>query len=203
MQKLIDHKWSKHLFWQIKGIGLTHYVETYKGCLNDQDISSEESEALDSQPMLKHTKVVWAIRIFLLRNKRHWTHSLCWNIQRLIKWSVQLFWEIRDTGLTSYIRICKECLSYLFWEIRGTGLTFYVGACKVWLSDQNISSKKSEAVDSHSMLKNEKMVGQSGIRTFLLSNQRHWRLDSPVMFKHHAKIMWVISISFWGNRSTK
>ena len=68
--------------------GLTSYVETCKGCLSNQDIPSEKSGALDSQPMLEHAKVVWAIRTSLLRNQRHWTHSLCWNMQRLFEyWS--------------------------------------------------------------------------------------------------------------------
>jgi len=147
MQRLVE--WSEHIFWEIRGTRLTAYIGTYKGWLNDQNTSSEKSEALDSQPMLKHAKVGWMIRTSLLRNQRHWTHILCWNMQRLVEWS-----------------------EHLFLEIRGTGLTAYVEACKGWLSDQNISFEKSEALDSHTMLEHAK-VGWV-IRTSFLRNQRHW-----------------------------
>jgi len=224
MQRLVE--WSEHLFWEIRGSWLTAYVGTCKGWLSDQNISSEKSEAVDSHPMLEHAKVGWVIRTSLLRNQRHWTHILCWNMQRLVEWSEHLFWEIRGTGLTFYVGICKGWLSdqnisseksealdshtileyakvgwvirtsllrnqrhwthslcwnmqrlvewseHLFWEIRGTGLTAYVGTCKGWLSDQNISSEKSEALDSQSMLEHPR-VGWV-IRTSLLRNQRHW-----------------------------
>ena len=120
-----------HLFWEIRGTGLTFYVGTCKGWLSDQDISSEKSEALDSHTILEHAKINWVIKTSLLRNQRYWTHILCWNMQRVVEWS-----------------------EHLFWEIRGTGLTFYVGT---WLSDQNISSEKSEALDSHTMLEHAKV----------------------------------------------
>ena len=84
MQRLVE--WSEHLFWEIRGTGLTPYVGTYKGWLSDQNISSEKSEALDSHPMLEHAKIDWVIRISLLKNQRHWTYILCWNIQMLYKW---------------------------------------------------------------------------------------------------------------------
>jgi len=228
IQRLVE--WSGHLFWKIRGTGLTAYIGTCKDWLNDQDISSEKSEALDSQPMLEHTKIGWVIRTsllrnqirgtgltvyvgtckgwlrYLLRNQRHWTHILCWNMQKSIEWSEHLFWEIRGTGLTAYVGTCKGWLNdqnifseksktldsqsmlehakvgwvirtsllrnqrhwthslhwnmqrlvewsgHLFWEIRGTGLTAYIGTCKDWLSDQDISSEKSEALDSQTML---------------------------------------------------
>ena len=141
-------KW-KYLFWEIRGTGLTSYVGTCKGCLSFQDIFFEKSEALDSHTMWEHAKVVWAIRISLLRNQRHWTHILCWNMQRLFEQS-----------------------EHLFWEIRGTGLIFYVGTCKGCLSNQNIFFEKSEALDSHSILEHVNVVW--AIRTSLLRNQRHW-----------------------------
>jgi len=147
IQRLVE--WSEHFFWEIRGTGLTYYIGTCKGWLSDQNISSEKSEILDSHTMLEHAKVGWVIRTSLLRNQRHWTHMLCWNMQRLVEWS-----------------------GHLFWEIRGTGLTAYVGTCKGWLSDQNISSDKSEALDSHSILEHAK-VGWV-IRTSSLRNQRHW-----------------------------
>jgi len=39
-------------------MGFTCYFGTCKGCLSNQDISSEISETLDSQPMLEHAKVI-------------------------------------------------------------------------------------------------------------------------------------------------
>jgi len=224
MQRLVE--WLGHSFWEIRGTRLTAYVGICKGWLNDQDISSEKSEALDSHAMLEHAKVGWVIRTSLLRNQRHWTHILCWNMQRLVEWSEHLFWEIRGTGLTAYVGTCKGWLSdqnisseksealdsqamlehkkvgwvirtsllrnqrhwthilywnmqrlvewseHLFWEIKDTGLTYYVGTCKGWLSDQDISSEKSEALDSHTILEYAK-VGWV-IRTSLLRNQRYW-----------------------------
>ena len=147
MQELF--KWSEHPSWEIKDTGLTHYIGTCKGCLSDQDIPPEKSEALDSPTMLKHAKVVWVIRTSPMRNQRHWTHLLWWNMQRLFKWSKHFFWEIRGTGLTPYIGTCKGCLS-----------------------DQDIPPGKSEALDSLTMLEHAKVVWV--IRTFLLRNQRHW-----------------------------
>jgi len=77
MQSLFEQ--SKHLFREIKGTRLTCYVGD---CFSNQKISSEKSETLNSQPILEHAKVVWAIRTFLLRYE-----------------------------LTSYVRMCKVCLS--------------------------------------------------------------------------------------------
>ena len=37
---------------------LTAYIGTCKGCLSDQDIPPEKSEALDSPTMLEHAKVI-------------------------------------------------------------------------------------------------------------------------------------------------
>ena len=146
MQRLFE--WSEHPSWEIRGNGLTNYSGTCKGCLSDQNIPPEKSEPLDSPTMVEYAKVVWVIRTFLLRNQRHWTHPLCWNIQRLSEWSGHLFWEIRGTRPTFYVRICKDCLS-----------------------DQDISLKKSEEQDSPTMMKHAKVVWV--IRTSLLRNQRH------------------------------
>jgi hypothetical protein len=146
MQRLFE--WSGHPNWEIRGTGLTAYIGTCKSCLSDQDIPTEKSEALDSQPMLKHAKVVWVIRTSQLRNQRHWTYSLCWNMQKLFEWSKHLNWEIRGTRLTSYVGTCKDCLS-----------------------DQDIPTEKSEALDSHTMLEYAKIVWV--IRTSQLRNQRH------------------------------
>ena len=147
MQRLFE--WSEDLSWEIRGTGLTAYVGTCKDCLSDQDISFEKSEALNSHTMLEHAKVVWVIRTSLLRNQRHWTHMLCWNMQRLFEWS-----------------------GHPSWEIRGTGLTNYVGTCKGCLSNQDIPPEKSEELDSHPMLEHAKVVWV--IRTSLLRTQRHW-----------------------------
>jgi len=184
--------WSGHLSWQIRGSRLTIYVKICKGCLSNQDISSEKSRILDSQPILEHAKVVWVIRTSLLKNQRHWTHNLCWNMQRLF-------------------------LSISSWEIRGTGLTCYVGTCKSCLSNQNIPPEKSEALDSPPMLEHAKFVWV--IRTSLLKNQRHWThilckhclrdqnippdkseaLDSHTMLEY-AKVVWVIRTSLLRNQ---
>jgi hypothetical protein len=128
-------EWSGHPNWEIRGTGLTCYIEICKGCLSDHDIPTDKSEAMDLHAMLEYAKVVWVIITSQLRNQRHWTHNLCWNMQRLFEWSGHLFWEIRGTGLTSYIGTCKGCLS-----------------------DQDISPKKSKALDSHTMLEHAKVV---------------------------------------------
>ncbi len=184
MQRLFD--WSEHSFWEIRGTGLTCYVGTCKDYLTDQNIPFEKSEALDSHAMLEHAKIIWLIRTFLLRNQRHWTHNLCWNMQRLFDWSEHSFWEIRDTGLTAYVGTCKDYLTdqnipfeksealdshamlrhadwseHFFWKIRGTGLTCYVGTCKDYLIDQNIPFEKSEPLDSQSMLEHVRLFDWS------------------------------------------
>jgi hypothetical protein len=218
--------WSEHLFWGIRGTELTTYIGTCQGHLTDKNISSEKSEALDSQSMLEHAKVIWLIRTSLLRNQRHLTHMLCWNMPRSFDWSEHLFWEIRGTRLTSYIGTCQSHLTdqnisseksealdshamlehakvirlirtsllrnqehwthmlcwnmprsfdwseNLFWEIRGTRLTSYIGTCQNHLTDQNVSSEKSEALDSHAMLEHAKVIWL--IRKSLLRNQRDW-----------------------------
>ncbi len=172
MQRIFD--WSEHSLGEIRSTGLTCYVKTYKGYLIDQNISLEKSEALDSQAMLEHARLFdWSehsfweirgteltsyvgtckddslIRTFLLKNQRHWTHKLCWKMQRLFHWS-----------------------EHSFWEIRATGLTAYVGTCKNYFTDQNIPFEKSEPLNSHPMLEHAKIIWL--IRTFLLRNQRHW-----------------------------
>ena len=188
----------KYLFWEIRDTGLTRYVCPCKGDLTDQNIPSEKLEALDSPSMLVHAKVIWLIRTSFLRNQRHWTHLLCWSMQRRFDWSEHPFWEIIGTGLTPYVGPCKGDLTdqnipsekshwthrlcwsmqrwfdwseHPFWEIRGTGLTPYVGPCKGDLTDQNISSEKSEALDSRPMLVHSKVIWL--IRTSLLKIQRH------------------------------
>jgi len=127
MQKSFD--WSEHFFWEIRSTALTAYVGTCKGHLTDQNILPEKSEALHSQSMLEHAKIIWLIRTSFLRIQRHCTHILCWNMQRSFDWS-----------------------EHPFWEIRGTALTYYVGTCKGHLTDQNIFPEKSEALHSHSTI---------------------------------------------------
>ena len=191
MQKIFEQ--SEHLMWEIRSTRLTGYVRTYKSCLSNQNILSKNSEALDLHPILEHAKIIWAIRHF--------------------------FWEIR-TRLTNYVRTCKDCLSnqnilsknsaaldlhpilehakiiwairHLFWEIRNTRLTCYVRTCKECLSDQNISSKKSEALDLHPMLEHTKVIW--AIRTFLLRNYKY----SPAILEH-AKV-WALRTSFLRNQ---
>jgi hypothetical protein len=53
MKKLFDYSEYK-----IGGTRLTAYVGTSKGHLTDQNIFSKKSEALDSQAMLEHPKVI-------------------------------------------------------------------------------------------------------------------------------------------------
>jgi len=50
--------WSDQNIFPIRGIALTIYVGTRKGHLTDQNILIEQSEALHSQPMLEHAKVI-------------------------------------------------------------------------------------------------------------------------------------------------
>jgi len=123
MQKLFEQ--SGHPFREIKGMRFTFYVRTCKDCFKYQKISSEKLEALDSQPILEHAKIFWAIRTFLVR---HWAHKLCWNMQRLFEQSGYFFWGIRGTEHTPYVRTCKGCFEqseHLLWEVRGIGLTCY------------------------------------------------------------------------------
>jgi len=146
MQRSFD--WSEHPSWAIRGIALTSYIGTCKGHLTDQNIFSEQSEALHSLPMLEHAKVIWLIRTFFLRNQRHCTHLLFWNMQRSFDWS-----------------------EHSSWAIRGIALTSYVGTCKGHLTDQNILPEQSEAFHSHTMLEHAKVIWL--IRISFLSNQRH------------------------------
>jgi len=196
--------------------------------------------------MLVHAKMIWLIRTFLLRNQRHWSHLLCWSMQRL-HWSEDLFWKIRGTTHP----LCWSMQRWFDWsklppeksealdsppmlvhakviwvirtslhDIRGTGLTSYVGPCKGDLSDQNISPEKSEALDSPPMLVHAKVIWL--IRKFLLRNQRPWThllcwcmkgdlsdqnippkksevMDSPTMLVH-AKVIWLIRTSLLRNQ---
>ena len=198
MQKLFD--WSEHSF---RGTGLTYYVGTCKNYLTNQNIPFEKSEALDSHPMLEHAKMMQLIRTFLLRDQRHLTHTLCWNMQRLFDRSehsfeklealdshsmleAKIIWLISRTFLLRNQRhkthiLCWNMQKLFDWSehsFRGTGLTYYVGACKDYLTDQNIPFEKSEVLDSHTMLKHAKIIWQ--IRSFLLRNQR---LDSQAMLE--------------------
>ena len=170
MQNLFE--WSGHSSWGIRSTELTHYIETCKGCLNNQDIPPEKSEALDSHSILEHAKIAWVVRTFLLRNQEHWTHPLCWNMQRLLEWSGYSFWKIRSTGLTSYVRICKSCLS-----------------------NQYIPPENSEALDSPAMLEQYKVCLSD--QNIPLRNQRHW--THPLCW-NNAKVVWVISTFFLRNQ---
>ena len=143
MQRLFE--WSGHFFWKIRDTGLTCYIGTCKGCLSDQDIFSEKSEVLDSHAIMEHVKVVWVISTSFLRNQRHWTHMLYYNMQKLFIWSEH--------------------------KIRGTGLTRYIGTCKGFSSDQYIPPEKSEALDSLAILEHTKVFGV--IKIFPLRNSRH------------------------------
>ena len=170
MQRLFE--WSGHPSWEIKGTRLTPYVRICKGCLSEQDIPPKKSEALDSHPILGHAKVVWVIKTSLLRNQRHWTHQLYWNMQKVV-------WVIRTSLLKNQRHwthmLCwdmQRLSEHPSWEIRGTKLTGYVRTCKGCLSDQDIHSEKLEALDSHPILEHAKVVWVS--RTSLLRNQRHW-----------------------------
>jgi len=120
MQRLFES--SEHFTWGIRGTELTFYIE--------------------------HTKVFWMIRTFLLRNKKHWTHPLYWNVK------------------------CFEWLEHPFWKIRGTGRTAYNGTCKCCLIGQNNFYEKSEALDLQPMLEHTYVV--QVIRISLLGNQRYW-----------------------------
>jgi len=169
MQRSFD--WSEHSSWAIRGIALTPYVVTCKGHLTNQNIFPEKSEALHSHTILEHTKVIWLIRIFFLRNQRHCTHSLYWNMQRSFDWS-----------------------EHPFWAIRGIALTRYVGTCKGHLTDQNILPEQSEALHSLAMLEHAKVIWL--IRTFFLSNQRHcthllcWNMQRSFDWSEHPS--WAI-----------
>ena len=156
--KVFEQSW-----WEIRGIGLTSYVETYRICLSNWDIlweitgtgltsyierckhflsnhntSFERSQALDSHPMLEHAEIVEQLG--------------------------DPFWEIRGIGLTSYVGICKDFFEnsgHPFWEMRSTRLTCYIGTWKDWLTDQNIFSQKWKALDLHAMLKYAKVISSN------------------------------------------
>ena len=169
-----SHLADQNLFWNIRSSEHTTYVTTYNDYLTDQNIFHEKSEALHSQPMLEHAKVIWLIKTSFLRNQRHCTHSLCWNMQRWFNWSEHPSWEIRDTALTAY-----------------------VGTCKGDLTDQNILSEKSEALHSHPMLEHAKVIWL--IRTSFLRNKRHcthilcWNMQRSFDWSEHP---------FWEIRGT-
>ena len=118
--------------------------------------------------MLEYAKVVRVIRISLLRNQRHWTHMLYWNMQTLSNQDIspkkseavdshammehtKVVWVIRTSFLKNQRHwthmLCWnmerlfEWSEYPSWEIRGTGLTCYVRTCKSCLCDQNIPWK--------------------------------------------------------------
>ena len=124
IQRLV--KQSRHLIWEINGIGLTFYVGTCKDWLTNEDIFFEKSEALDSHTMLGYAKIGWAIRTFLLRNQRHWTHILCkgWLNNQDIPSEKS---EVLDSHPMQRL---VEQSGHSLREIRGIGLTFYVGTCK-------------------------------------------------------------------------
>ena len=149
------YKQFGYLFQTIRGSELTFYVGIYKGCLSNQNISSEKSEELDLLAILEHTKVVWAIRTFFLRNWRHWTHSLYWNRWRLFEQSEHPLWGIRERHWSH--KLCFEHAKvfeqseYSLWEkIR---LTSYVAVWKDCLIDQNIPFEKLVDLDSPTMFK--------------------------------------------------
>jgi hypothetical protein len=59
LQATLEHfEQSGHFFKKIGGTQLTPYVRTYKYCLNNQNISSKKSEALDLLPILEYAKIV-------------------------------------------------------------------------------------------------------------------------------------------------
>jgi len=169
MQRLFE--WSEHPTWEIRGTGLTGYVGTCKGCLNDQNISFEKSEALYSQAMLEHTKVVWMIRTSLLRNQRHWTHSLigtckgCLSDQDILPKKSEALDSHPMLGHAKVVWVNRISLP------RNQRHWTYLLCCKGCLSDQDISPEKSEALDSHAMLEHAKVVWV--IKTSLLRNHRH------------------------------
>jgi len=140
--------WSEHPSWEIRNTALTRYIGICKGHLTDQNILPEKSEALHSLPMLEHAKVIWLIRTSFLRNQKHCTHLLYWNMQGPFDWSEHFSWEIISTALTSYI-----------------------GTCKGHLTDQNILLEKSEALHSLAILEHAKVIWL--IKTSFLRNQRH------------------------------
>ena len=162
---------------------------------SDHNILPEQSEALHSQAMLEHTKVVWLIRTFFLSNQRHCTHLLCWKMQRSFDWS-----------------------EHPFWVIKGIALTCYVGRCKGHLTDQNILSEQSKALHSLAMWEDAKVIWL--IRTSFLSNQRHcthilcwnmqrsfdwsehpfWAIRHSHSMLEHAKVIWLIRTCFLSNQ---
>ncbi len=44
--------------------------------MTDQNISFEKSEALDSHAMLKHAKIIWLMRTFLLKSEALDLHTM-------------------------------------------------------------------------------------------------------------------------------
>ncbi len=165
--------WLIRKYLRHHSTGLTSYIGRCKDYLTDQNIPDEKSEAQDSQAALENAKIIWLIRTFLLRNQRHWTHMLCWNMQEWFNWSEHSFWEIRSIWLTCYVRTCKD-----------------------YLTDQNIPFEESEALDSPAMLEHAKFIWL--IRTFLLRNQRHW---THKLCWNQGLIHWS-EHSFWEIRGT-
>jgi len=101
--------------WEDKGSGPTSYIKTYRGHLIDQNIPPEKPEALDSRPILEHPKINWLIRTSILRNQRHWTHQLYWNIQKPFDSSGYPSWEIRALDSPTILEHAKA-----IWPIRSS-----------------------------------------------------------------------------------
>ena len=111
-------------------------LPTSKGHLTDQNTSPEKPKTLHSHTILDHIKVKtidWSVS--LLSNQKPCTDQLYWIMQKLFDQSKHLFWEIKNTALTCYVKTCKG-----------------------HLINQNIPSEESEAMHSHTTLDYAKVI---------------------------------------------
>ena len=138
IQRLFEQ--SEHFFWEIRRIGLTCYIGTYKGCLSNWNILSEKLEALDSLAILEQVKVVWAIRTSLVRNQREALVSQAmFEHAKVFEQSEYSLWE--KIRLTSYVAVWKDCLIdqnipfEKLVDLDSPTMFKYVGTCKGCLTD--------------------------------------------------------------------
>jgi hypothetical protein len=162
--------WLKQPSREVQVARLTAYVKLCKGQLTDQMIGPE--------------------------GQRHWTHILCWRMERSFCLIRTALLRVRGIGLTSYIGTYKNHLTHQdiplgrsevqdlqtfigtydwsgnsSWEVRGCGLTVYVKICQNHLTDEDIPPENSEALDSQTMLEYAKVIWL--IRIF------PWKVRSP------------------------
>ena len=149
---------------------------------------------------------------------------LCWNMQRLFRWSeylserskplgshamlehAKIVWVIRTSLLRDQshwthilywnMQRLFEWSKHPFWKTRATGLTCYVGTCKDCGWSEHLS-EKSEPLGSHAILEHAEIVWV--IRTSLLKDQSHW---TYILYWNIQRLFEWSEHFFWEIRAT-